>query len=65
MSGRACSSGSLVRIRVVAERYPDTGETGDAYDIELAGVLENIKARFVKKLQPPARILLTQAGGVE
>ena len=59
------SSVHLSEIRLLADPYPDTGETGDAYDIELATVLESIKSRLVKTLQSPASVLLVPGGNVQ
>ncbi|HZY93904.1 MAG TPA: hypothetical protein VFE98_03465 [Candidatus Bathyarchaeia archaeon] len=59
------ASGHLSEIRLLADPYPDTGETGDTYDIELACLLEGFKARFVKTLQPPTSVLLVPARTVK
>jgi hypothetical protein len=36
----------LAKSRIEYDPYPDTGETGEAYEAELPGILEEIRARI-------------------
>ena len=56
----------VARLGRLNDSYPDTGESGEAYDQDLANILETIKTRCVKTVQFPAnRLFLEETGAVK